>query len=183
MKGTKSFFMFAACATCFFLFASSVFSAQKFVVISDIVFAREYPTAVSPLENMTIKELSEAYWRQTYAFPQYYYYGQNIVGEVDQANPTVVRTTVKIYRSNHEEKIIAYVDLKKLWPEPLLSDPPVDRHMAKQNADVYLLPDFTSRKVLSLYQGEVVEVVGNLHAGGVSWAKARFCDDTSYYDI
>jgi hypothetical protein len=175
MKKITRLLVLTSCTVLFFLSNAPAFGDQTFVVVSDIIFEREKPDAVSPLESMTVEELDRADWPSDR--PEYHFYGENITGDIDKSNQLVVRTTVKIKKNNQEQTAVRYLDIKRLWLEPPLSPPPGERHMATTNTDVYLLPDAKSRKVLSLYLGEVVPVVGTLTVAGVSWSKARFCSD------
>lgn len=157
-------------------------AAGTFVVVADVVFVRDDPEKVWPHENMTLKELQEAEQRASDSFPfpsHYFYYGENITGIRDKENPDVVKTKIKLYKWENGKQIeqgekSGYLDIKKLWLEPIPAKTPTERWMTIQDTDVYLAPDIKSRKVLSLFQGEVVECVGQLEFGGGSWIKVKF---------
>lgn len=157
-------------------------AAGTFVIVADVVFVRDDPKKVWPHESMTLKELQEAEQRASDSFPfpsHYFYYGENITGIRDKGNPDIVKTKIKLYKWEKGKQIeqgekSGYIDIKKLWLEPIPAKIPTDRWMTIQDTDVYLAPDIKSRKVLYLLQGEVVECVGQLEFGGGLWIKAKF---------
>ncbi|MBI4691301.1 MAG: DUF3160 domain-containing protein [Nitrospirae bacterium] len=152
------------------------YADNTFVVISDVVFVRDDPKRVSPFENMSIRELDD-YGRYE-EFPRYFFYGENITGAVEKENPDAVKAKITIYEwekdKRKERKVSAYIDRKKLWQEPPLTKVSINSYMTLTDTRVYIIPDLKYREVVSLYQGEVVKVVGQLKYGGISWIKAKF---------
>lgn len=157
-----------------------------FVVAADVVFVRDNPKKILPHENMSYRELDDEYhWSYERPFPQHFFYGENITGTRDKDNPDVVITKIKQYDWKEGKQIekgetTGYVDIRKLWHEPSLAKVSTDRWMTVQGAKAYLIPDKKSPEVMSLFQGEVVEVVGQLENAGDSWVKATFCDKFEY---
>jgi hypothetical protein len=155
---------------------SQSFAGETFVVTGDVVFVRENPENVSPFENMSVSDLEK--YTKYEEFPRYFFYGENIIGMTERANPDVVKATVTLYSwekdKRKERKATVYIDRKKLWQEPPLIKILTSRYMTLNNTRVYLTPDVKSREVVALYQGEVVEVVGWLNYGDTLWAKAKF---------
>lgn len=157
-----------------------------FVVAADVVFVRDNPKKILPHENMSYRELDDEYhWSHERPFPQHFFYGENITGTRDKDNPDVVKTKIKHYGWEKDKRIekgesTGYVDVRKLWHEPPATKASADRWMTVQDAKAYLIPDKKSPEVMSLFQGEVVEVVGQLDYAGDSWIKATFCDKFEY---
>ncbi|MEW6068823.1 MAG: DUF3160 domain-containing protein [Nitrospirota bacterium] len=153
------------------------YADETFVVTEEVVFVREDPKKVLPHEDGIYSE----------PFPPHFFYGENITGVVERENPDVVKAKITLYEweqnKRKEKKITGYIDRKKLWQEPSLMKVPTNLYMTLQDTDVYLIPEETSQIVISLYQGEVVEVVGQVKYGNTSWIKTKFgsTDKGSYY--
>ncbi len=165
------------------LFPYMGFAEETFVVTADVVFVRTAPDQVQPYEKLTVEEL----YKVDEYDPPYpsHFYGENLSGETFKPNPSVAvikqkfmdRTTWK------ETEGPGYVDMKKLWAEPRLSPPSNKLHMAVKDATlVRLLPKADSKEVMSLYQGEVVEAVGELKYNGGHWIKLKFANRYGYIE-
>ena len=163
------------------LSATTSFSAQTFVVLDNVVFVRDDPKVASPLESMTVSEIQNEYLKFTTKFPPHFFYGQNVRGDLEPG----ILDAVKIYGSFQEPgkakiAISGYIDKKRLWQEPPLVQANAPTSLTLQDVSVLIVPEKTARKVLSLYQGEVVETIGRLQYDGQWWIKAKFVNRYGY---
>jgi hypothetical protein len=168
-------------ALCLFFFTLAVsptqaFSAQTYVVLDDIVFVRNKPHEKLGVENMSIKQLKNEFYKPN--FPPHFFYGQNVRGEIEPG----ITDEVKIYGMFEKKAVTGYIDKTKLWKEPPLSNAAAPTAMILQNVSVLLLPEQSARRVLSLNQGEVVQTVGRLQQAGKWWIKARFWHRFGYIE-
>jgi hypothetical protein len=148
--------------------AESTGHERNYVVTYQVDFLRKKPDEKAPEESMSYATLRD---RDMDAMPPYVYFGETVVGIYDPMQPGVISVRATI----NGKEVQGYVDARKLWLEPALDHPQSDRYMAvKETASVHVVPDATSPEVLTLLQGEVVDVVGQLNFQGHSWIKARF---------
>lgn len=174
----KSIGLVCFCCSLVFLFvARPCFSAQTYAVLDDVVFVRPGPKTILPLEKMSVPELQEEFLK-TERFPPHFFYGQNVRGDMEPG----ITEAVRIYGMFEGKAVTGYMDKKKLWQEPPLSKPEAPTALILQDLNIFLLPDPSSRKVLSLYQGEVVQTVGKFELNGSLWIKAKFGNRYGYVE-
>jgi hypothetical protein len=143
---------------------------RNYVVCYQVDFIRPTPKAAAPEEGLTYAQLRD---RDRDKMPPYVYYGETVTGKYDPAQPEVIAVSASI----GGKEVKGYVDAGKLWLEPDLKAPASDRYMALvEMTSVRVVPDLASPAVLTLLQGEVVDVVGQLNFQGQDWIKARFND-------
>lgn len=141
---------------------------RKYVVSYRVDFFRKTPMGKSPEEGLSYDQLRD---RDLEAMPSYVYYGEMVTGKYDPAHPEIIAIRATI----GGKQVQGYVDSSKLWLEPPLDRPASDRYMAvTETTSVRVVPDPASPAVLTILQGEVVDVVGQLSFQGRSWIKARF---------
>jgi hypothetical protein len=148
--------------------AESAGHERNYVVSYQVDFFRKTPTAKAPEEGLSYAQLRE---QDMDRMPPYVYFGETVLGIFDPAQPGVVAVRATI----DGKEVKGYLDSSKLWLEPVLDRPASDRYMAvTETSSVRVVPDPTSPAVLTILQGEVVDVVGQLNFQGRSWIKARF---------
>lgn len=164
----------------FLLTSQPLLALDTYVVTDDIVFVRPTPEAILPQEQL---HGDEAY--QQAGDSQYFFYGENVVGNLEKTNSNVIHVNQEHgkymlgangwnwYTINQQ----GYIDSSKLWKEPPLNKISANRCMTLKNTPVYLLPDRKSRDVLSLYKGEVIEAIGQLNYNGENWIKVKTISD------
>jgi hypothetical protein len=141
---------------------------RSYVVSYQVDFMRTKPDLKTPEESLSYEKLRE---RDMEVMPHYVYYGETVTGKFDPAHPAVISVRALI----DGKETSGYVDAHKLWLEPSLDRPPSDRYMAvRRTVSVRVVPTTASPAVLTLLQGEVVDVVGQLNFQGRNWIKARF---------
>lgn len=139
---------------------------RTYVVTYQVVFFRKTALDKVPEESLTYAELQS----QAITAP-YVFYGENISGKSDPADPESIAVRAAI----DSKQTTGYVDAAKLWLEPPLDHAESDRSMVvTDKTSVYVVPDPASPPVLALMQGEVVETVAALSFQGRNWIKARF---------
>ncbi len=150
--------------------ADAAHHERNYVVSYQVDFLRPTPQGTAPEEGLSYAELRE---RDMDKMPPYVYYGETVTGKYDPAHPGVIAVSASI----GGKEVKGYVDAAKLWLEPDLHAPASDRYMAVvETTSVRVVPDPSSPAVLTLLQGEVVDVVGQLNFQGQDWIKARFND-------
>jgi len=148
--------------------AESAGHERYYIVSYQVDFFRKTPTASAPEEDLSYAQLRE---QDMDKMPPYVYYGETVLGIYDPAQPKVIAARATI----DGKEIKGYLDSSKLWLEPALNRPASDRYMAvTETASVRVVPDSASPAVLTILQGEVVNVVGQLNFQGRNWIKARF---------
>jgi hypothetical protein len=141
---------------------------RNYVVCYQVDFMRTKPDLKAPEESLSYEKLRE---RDMEVMPRYVYYGETVTGKFDPAHPAVIAIRALI----DGKEASGYVDAHKLWLEPALDHPASDRYMAvRRTVQVRVVPTTSSPAVLTLLQGEVVDVVSQLNFHGQSWIKARF---------
>lgn len=177
-------FLFLPAVAFLTFFTATVTGAyETFVVLDDVVFVRTDAKIALPLEKMTIGELQNEYYKMNENFPPHFFYGQNVRGDAEKGVLDAVRIA-GMYNDPQKGRIAisGYIDKKKLWREPPLSPSESAHFMTIRDVTVRLLPEKSSRGVLSLLQGEVVEAVGRLQYGGSAWIKAKFENRFGYLE-
>ena len=148
--------------------AESAGHDRNYIVSYQVDFMRKKPDLKAPEESLSYEKLRD---RDMDAMPLYVYYGETVTGKFDPVNPAVIAIRAQI----DGKEASGYVDAHKLWLEPALDHPLSDRYMAvTHTVSVRVVPTPSSPAVLTLLQGEVVDVVGQLNFQGRSWIKARF---------
>ena len=148
--------------------AESAGRERTYLVTYQVAFLRKAPAEKLKEENMTYQQLQE---RDSQTLPPYVFYGESVLGKFDPAHPESIAVRATIYG----KEVKGYIDAAKLWLEPPLDRADSPRYMSlKDGTVVSVVPDSASPAVLSLLQGEVVEVVGQLNFQGRQWIKARF---------
>jgi len=140
---------------------------RNYVVTYQVAFVRKNPGEKLPEESLTYQQLME---KDPGQFPPYVYYGEIVRGTFDPAHPDAiaVRTTID------KTEVRGYIDAEKLWLEPEIASVDTTRYMARKDGTaIHVVPDEGSPTVLSILQGEVVDVVGKLTFQGAGWIKAR----------
>ena len=140
---------------------------RTYVVSYQVAFLRKSAAEKLPEESMTYRQLQD----KDGEMPPNLFYGENVIGQYDPTHPDaiLVRTIID------QKAVEGYVDAAKLWLEPPLTRGESDRYMViPDNAAIHVVPDAASPPVLSILQGEVVDVVGQLDFMGQKWIKARF---------
>ena len=141
---------------------------RNYIVSYQVDFFRKTPKARAPEEDLAYAQLRE---QDMDKMPPYVYFGETVLGTFDPAQPGVIAVRATI----DGKEIKGYLDARKLWLEPTLDHAASDRYMAvTETSSVRVVPDSTSPAVLTILQGEVVDVVGQLNFRGRSWIKARF---------
>ena len=142
---------------------------RTYLVTYQVAFLRKAPAEKLAEESMTYQQLAQRDLET--ALPAYVFYGESVLGKFDPAHPESIAVRATIY--GKEAK--GYIDAAKLWLEPPLEHAESPRYMSLRDGTVVsVVPDPASPAVLSLLQGEVVEVVGQLNFQGRQWIKARF---------
>jgi hypothetical protein len=159
-------------------FSTQVFSAQTYVILDDVVFTRSDPKLALSLEKMNLSELQNEYLKMNENFPPHFFYGQNVRGDMEPG----ITDAVRVYGMFEGKAVTGFIDKKKLWQEPTLSQPEAPSALLLKDLNVLLLPDASSRKVLSLYHGEVVQVIGKFNYQNSSWIKAKFDNRFGYIE-
>jgi hypothetical protein len=141
---------------------------RTYVVAYQVAFFRKAAAQKLPEENLSYEELAS---EDPGNMPPYVYFGENVVGKFDPAQPKsiAVRATID------KKEVRGYIDSAKLWLEPVLQRADSDHYMSlKDGAEVHAVADAASPKVLSLQQGEVIETLGKFDLNGQTWVKAQF---------
>jgi hypothetical protein len=144
---------------------------RNYVVTYQVAFLRKSPEKKLPEEGLTYQQLME---RQVEQFPPYVFYGEIVRGHFDSAHPDSIAVVAKIDKKD----VHGFIDSQKLWLLPEISPAEAPRYMSvKDNTAIHVVPDAASPAVLTILQGEVVEVVGRLNFQGNQWIQARFNAD------
>jgi Protein of unknown function (DUF3160) len=86
------------------------------------------------------------------------------------------------WETQKESKAVGYVNAQYLHPEPVYAVAEKKMTVIKPEIEVFLLPDTTSRKVLLLFRGEVVDAVGETAVEGSTWVKLKFESEGERFD-
>ena len=141
---------------------------RTYIVSYQVAFLRKTPSEKAPEEGLSYRQLQD---RDLSEMPPYVYFGEEVNGRFDPAQPLAIAVRATIDR----KEVKGYVDAGKLWLEPALARAQSDKYMAvTESTSVRVVPDLASPLVLQILQGEVVDAVGQLKMQGRSWIKARF---------
>jgi hypothetical protein len=188
MKGNR-FLSVISYLLIFLLTSQPLLALDTYVVTDDIVFVRPTPEAILPQEQL---HGDEAYQQAEPYKNRFFYFGENIQGEEQgsviklipkkRTVPAGEYDSTGVFHSSLEEQMITgYLDKSKLWKEPSLLSASSNHYQTLKDVNVYVIPNIKSKTPISLYQGEVLEVVGRVDYNGLRWIKAKF-HTASYLD-
>jgi len=141
---------------------------RNYVVTYQVAFVRKNPGEKLPEESLTYQQLME---KDPGQFPPYVYYGEIVRGTYDPVHPDAIAVRATI----DKKEVRGYIDAQKLWLEPEIASVETPRYMArKDDTAIHVVPDEGSPTVLSILQGEVVDVAGKVNFQGAWWIKARY---------